>query len=67
MAKTFTYRISGYGVNVRGNTLGIYYNISAPDEKTARTEAVERAAWDGFTDVRILRTNIIVVEEVAHV
>ncbi|WP_406706551.1 hypothetical protein [Sodalis sp.] len=67
MAKTLTYRISGYGVNVRGNTLGIHYDIAAPDEATARTEMVERAAWDGFTDVRILRVKVIVAEEVAHV
>ncbi|MEN3257596.1 hypothetical protein AAH678_01985 [Sodalis endosymbiont of Spalangia cameroni] len=67
MAKTLTYRISGYGVNVRGNTLGIHYDIAVPDEATARTEMVERATWNGFTDVRILRVKVIVVEEVAHV
>ncbi|HIF6301708.1 TPA: hypothetical protein ACX3LH_004040 [Klebsiella michiganensis] len=54
------FRISGYAVNKRGLTVGIGYQLTSSDTKTAMAHAVLQAQREGLCHVRIKR-----VQEVA--
>ncbi|WP_444881965.1 ash family protein [Klebsiella quasipneumoniae] len=54
------FRITGYAVNKRGLTVGIGYQLTSSDTKTAMAHAVLQAQREGFRHVRITR-----VQEVA--
>ena len=51
MLKTFN--ITGYAVNRRGHTQGIHYTLTATSADAAQTEALRRAASDGYQHIRI--------------
>ena len=53
-------RITGYAVNKRGLTVGIGYQLTSSDTKTAMAHAVLQAQREGLSHVRITR-----VQEVA--
>ncbi|MBY0593193.1 ash family protein [Klebsiella sp. TF21-TM] len=54
------FRITGYAVNKRGLTVGIGYQLTSSDTKTAMAHAVLQAQREGLSHVRITR-----VQEVA--
>lgn len=54
------FRITGYAVNKRGLTVGIGYQLTSSDTKTAMAHAVLQAQREGLCHVRITR-----VQEVA--
>ncbi|WP_423786397.1 ash family protein [Klebsiella michiganensis] len=54
------FRITGYAVNKRGLTVGIGYQLTSSDTKTAMAHAVFQAQREGLSHVRITR-----VQEVA--
>ncbi|SWO29967.1 hypothetical protein [Klebsiella pneumoniae] len=54
------FRITGYAVNKRGLTVGIGYQLTSSDTKTAMARAVLQAQREGLSHVRITR-----VQEVA--
>ncbi len=54
------FRITGYAVNKRGLTVGIGYQLTSSDTKTAMAYAVLQAQREGLSHVRITR-----VQEVA--
>ncbi|MGE5988680.1 ash family protein [Klebsiella michiganensis] len=54
------FRITGYAVNKRGLTVGIGYDITSSDTRTAKAHAMLQAQRDGLIHIRILR-----VQEVA--
>ncbi len=54
------FRITGYAVNKRGLTVGISYDITSLDTRTAKAHAMLQAQRDGLIHIRILR-----VQEVA--
>ncbi|HID4130310.1 TPA: hypothetical protein ACXE8V_000595 [Pluralibacter gergoviae] len=54
------FRITGYGVNKRGLTIGIRYEVTSTDAKAATAHAMLQAQREGFSHVRITR-----VQEVA--
>ncbi|EMB3264138.1 MAG: hypothetical protein E7H22_02600 [Klebsiella michiganensis] len=49
------FRITGYAVNKRGLTVGIGYQLTSSDTKTATTHAVLQAQREGLSHVRITR------------
>ncbi|HHL2709064.1 TPA: hypothetical protein ACQ39K_000552 [Yersinia enterocolitica] len=57
------YRVSGYAVNKRGNTMGIYFDVKAIDIDGAQDNALRLAVADGYRYIRITRTT---AEEVTH-
>ncbi|HBC7420861.1 TPA: hypothetical protein KEY88_003575 [Serratia marcescens] len=48
-----SYRIAGYAVNKRGNTLGIQFNINADTSAAAVAQAKQQATQDGYSNIRI--------------
>lgn len=48
-----TYRIAGYAVNKRGNTLGIQFNINADTSTAAVAQTKQQATQDGYSHIRI--------------
>lgn len=54
------FRITGYAVNKRGLTVGIGYEITSSDTRTAKAHALLQAQREGLSEVRITR-----VQEVA--
>ncbi len=54
------FRITGYAVNKNGLTVGIGYQFTSNDIKTATAHAVLQAQREGLSHVRITR-----VQEVA--
>lgn len=53
-------RITGYAINKRGLTVGIGYEITSSDTRTAKAHALLQSQREGLSHVRILR-----VQEVA--
>ncbi|WP_436882849.1 hypothetical protein [Enterobacter asburiae] len=51
MSKTFN--VTGYAVNRRGHTQGIHYTLTSTSSDAAQTEALRRAAADGYQHIRI--------------
>lgn len=49
------FRITGYAVNKRGLTVGIGYQLTSSDTKTAMAHAVLQAQREGLCHVRITR------------
>lgn len=49
------FRITGYAVNKRGLTVGIGYQLTSSDTKTATAHAVLQAQREGLSYVRITR------------
>ena len=49
------FRITGYAVNKRGLTVGIGYEITSSDTRTAKTHALLQAQREGLSHVRITR------------
>lgn len=49
------FRITGYAVNKRGLTVGIGYQLTSSDTKTAMAHAVLQAQREGLSHVRITR------------
>ncbi|WP_445614907.1 ash family protein, partial [Klebsiella pneumoniae] len=49
------FRITGYAVNKRGLTVGIGYQLTSSDTKTATAHAVLQAQREGLSHVRITR------------
>lgn len=49
------FRITGYAVNKRGLTVGIDYQLTSSDTKTATAHAVLQAQREGLSHVRITR------------
>jgi len=57
------FQVSGYAVNKRGNTIGIFYDVQSADGQQAVIEAEKRAEEDGFRYIRLTRT---ILQEVRH-
>lgn len=55
-----SFRITGYGVNKRGLTVGLRYEITSSDTKAAKAHAMLQAQREGLSHIRITR-----VQEVA--
>lgn len=55
------FQVSGYAVNKRGNTIGIFYDVHSADDQQAIIEAEKRAEEDGFRYIRLTRTILQVV------
>lgn len=51
MIKTF--HVTGYAVNRRGHTVGIHHTVTATSTDNAQSEALRRAAADGYQHIRI--------------
>lgn len=50
------FRVSGYAVNKRGNTIGIFYDVQSTSAKRATIKAEKNAVEDGFRYIRLTRT-----------
>ncbi|MGQ6588306.1 hypothetical protein ACUNEO_15925 [Serratia sp. IR-2025] len=57
------FRVSGYAVNKRGNTIGIFYDVQSTDTQQATIKAEKNAEEDGFRYIRLTRT---ILREVSH-
>ncbi len=51
MLKTF--RLSGYAVNQRGNTVGIHFSVNAANNISAMAQAKQQATQEGYSYIRI--------------
>lgn len=47
------FRIDGYAVNKRGNTVGIHYIVTSNNSAEAVTRAKQRANQDGYRYIRV--------------
>lgn len=54
------FRSTGYAVNKRGLTVGIGYDITSSDTRTAKAHAMLQAQRDGLVHIRILRVQEVV-------
>lgn len=54
------FRITGYAVNKRGLTVGIGYEITSSDTRTAKAHALLQAQREGLSYVRIIRVQEVV-------
>ena len=57
------FQVSGYAVNKRGNTIGIFYDVQSTNAQQAMTKAEKRAEEDGFRYIRLTRAILL---EVRH-
>ncbi|EKS3671552.1 hypothetical protein QL374_004207 [Salmonella enterica] len=57
-----TFRVNGWGVNKRGLTVGINYDVTATSDRNAVAEANRLATTNGLKHIRI----VYVREGVSH-
>jgi hypothetical protein len=57
------FQVSGYAVNKRGNTVGIFYDVQSTSAKQAIIKAEKHAEEEGFRYIRLTRT---ILREVNH-
>ncbi|EQC0068482.1 hypothetical protein ACY0L0_002899 [Serratia marcescens] len=57
------FQVSGYAVNKRGNTIGIFYDVQSTSAEQAIIKVEQNAIEDGFRYIRLTRT---ILQEVRH-